>query len=122
MFKGRADLANEQGDIVATFNETCHDYGVTVATVRLRTPFTLKGTGTLAIFAKGVAQPVISVEASDPAGTEIREFHGSSAVGCVSAGTDIALVNSPGGDLSTLLIVLGTGTVKPSERSMGSSA
>jgi hypothetical protein len=36
MFKGKADLIDEQGVLVATFNETCHDYGVTVATVRLK--------------------------------------------------------------------------------------
>lgn len=114
MIKGKADLTDEQGNVVATFNETCHHHGVTVATVRLRAPLaplTLQGTELLAIYAKGISQPVISVEASDPAGTEIREFHGSSAIGCVSDGTGVALVKSPGGDLGTLLIVLATGTV-----------
>lgn len=116
MFKGRAELSDEKGAIVATFNETCHEHGNTIATVKLRTPlapFKLEGTESLAIFAKGSSQPVISVEASDPAGTEIGEFHGKSAIGCVSADTGIALVKSPGGDLNTLLIVLATGTVNP---------
>jgi hypothetical protein len=115
MFKGMADLINEQGVVVATFNETCHDYGFTVTTVRLRAPlapFTLQGTELLSIFAKGISRPVISVEASDPAGTEVCEFHGTSTIGCVSDGTGIALVKSPGGDLGTLLIVLATGTLK----------
>jgi hypothetical protein len=116
MFKGRAELLDQNGVVVATFNETCHDYGTTFATVRLRAPlapFTLQGTELLALFAKGISQPVISVEASDPAGTEICEFHGRSAIGCVSNGTGVALVKSPGGDLGTLLVVLATGMVSP---------
>jgi len=114
MTKRRAELANEQGNVVAAFNETCHDWGMTFATVRLRAPlapFTLQGTESLEVFAKGIAQPVISVHASDPEGTDIREFHGRSAIGCLPAGTQISLVKSPGGDLSTLLIVVATGTV-----------
>jgi hypothetical protein len=114
MTKGKADLVDEQGNVVATFNETCHQYGHTVASVRIRTPlapFTLQGTESIAIYAKTVSQAVLSVEASDPSGTEICEFHGTSAIGCVPRGTGIALVKSPGGDLGTLLIVLATGTV-----------
>ena len=86
MFKGRAELSDERGIVVATFHETCHGYGTTVATAKLRAPlapFTLQGTESFAIFAKGIGQPVIFVEASDPAGIEIYEFHGKSAVGCV---------------------------------------
>lgn len=116
MFKRRAALVDEKGVVVAAFNETCHDYGATAATVRLRAPlapFTLQGTESLEIFAKGSSQPVISVQASDPAGTEIREFHGTSAIGCLPDGTEVSLVKNPGGDLSTLLIVLAKGTVKP---------
>ena len=30
MFKGRAELVDEQGVVVATFSGTCHDYGRTV--------------------------------------------------------------------------------------------
>jgi hypothetical protein len=118
MFKGRAELANEQGNVVATFNETCHDDGTTFATVKLHAPLAplkLQGTGSLAIFAKGISEPVIGVEAGDPAGTEVCEFHGKSAVGCVPQGTGVSLVKSPGGDLGTLLIVLGTGTVQSAQ-------
>jgi hypothetical protein len=114
MFKGRAELIAENGNVVATFHETCHDHGRTLATVRLRpplAPFTLAGTESLILFAKAMSEAVIGVEASDPAGTEIYEFHGRSAVGCLADGTEIALVRSPGGDLSTLLIILATGTV-----------
>jgi hypothetical protein len=111
MIKRRADLVSADGSTVAKFNETCHEYGVTVATVRLGSPYTLKGTESLALYAQAIAQPVISVTASDPAGTEICEFHGTSAVGCVPDGTGVALVKSPGGDLGTLLIFIGTGTV-----------
>ena len=112
MFKGRAELVNQQGVMVATFSETCHDYGRTVATVKLRAPLTLQGTESLAIFAKGIGEPVIGVEASDPKGTEVCEFHGKSAVGCVPQGVGVSLVKSPGGDLGTLLIVLASGTVQ----------
>ena len=118
MFKARAELVDEQGVVVATFSETCHDHGRTVATVKLRAPlapFTLQGTESLAIFAKGISEPVIGVEASDPQGTEVCEFHGRSAVGCVPRGGDLSLVKSPGGDLGTLLIVLASGTVQSAE-------
>jgi hypothetical protein len=44
MFKGRAELTDpEKGGVVAMFNETCHDDGTAVATVKLRTPITLQG-------------------------------------------------------------------------------
>jgi hypothetical protein len=115
MFKRRAELIDGTGNVVATFNEACHDHGTTVATVKLHAPlapFKLQGTESLAIYAKGISQPVLSVEASDPTATEICEFHGTSAIGCVPDGTGIALVKNPGGDLSTLLIVIANGTVK----------
>jgi hypothetical protein len=38
MVKRKADLVDNKGAVVAVFNETCHDYGSTVATVRLRKP------------------------------------------------------------------------------------
>jgi hypothetical protein len=88
MFKRKADLKNSDGAVVAVFNETCHDYGTTVVTVRR--------TETLALYAKGIFQPVISIAMSDPVGTEISEFHGTSAVGCIKDGTGISLVKSPG--------------------------
>jgi hypothetical protein len=118
MFKGRAKLMDEQGVVVATFSETCHDYGKTVATVKLHAPLaplTLQGTESLAIFAKGIVEPVIGAEASDPKGTEVCEFHGKSAVGCVAQGVEVSLVKSPGGDLGTLLIVLASGTVQSAD-------
>jgi hypothetical protein len=61
-----AELVDENGVVVATFNETCHDYGTTFATVRLRAPlapFTLKGTELLAIYAvilHGIRTPLWS--------------------------------------------------------------
>ncbi len=115
MTRRKAELKDENGLVVATFNEACHDYGGTAATVRLRPPLapqTLKGTELLELFAQGNSQPVLSVEASDPAGTEINEFHGRSAIGCLAVGTKISLVKSPGGDLGTLLIVLASGTIE----------
>ena len=112
MVKRRAELVDSNGVGVATYNETCHEGGKTTATVRLHAAVHLTGTEELGIYAKGVAEPVITVEASDPAGTEIREFHGTSAVGCVAEGLEITLVQSPGGQLGTLLIILASGTIR----------
>ena len=53
----------------------------------------------------------LTVGASDPAGTEICEFHGKSAIGCLPDGADLTLVRPPGGRLGTLLIVIGKGKV-----------
>jgi hypothetical protein len=112
MFKGRAELVDpEKGNVVATFNETCHDNGTAAATVRLREPITLRGTQRLEIFGTVTDQPMISVGASDPAGTEIYEFHGTSAIGCIPDETDVSLVRTPGGELGTLLVVLGKVTI-----------
>jgi hypothetical protein len=59
---------------------------------------------------------MISVGASDPAGTEISEFHGTSAIGCIPDDTDVSLVKTPGGPLGTLLIVLGKGKIHRSHQ------
>ena len=113
-FQGRAKLVDpENGGVVATFTETCNGHGHAAATVRLRTPIMLEGTGRLEIFGTQTDQPMISVGASDPAGTEIREFHGTSAIGCIPDDTDVSLVKTPGGPLGTLLIVLGKGKNSP---------
>jgi hypothetical protein len=113
MFKGFAELTDAgSGDVVATFHESSHHDWAATVTVRLRTPVTLEGTGFLAIYGTLTSTPVITVEASDPDGTEIREFHGKSAIGRIPEGGDIALVRSPGGPLGTLLIVMGKGTVR----------
>jgi hypothetical protein len=111
MSKRKAELVDSQSAVVATFIETCHNRGSAYVTVRFRTPLTLQGTESFAIYAEGSSNTVISVEASDPDGTEIREFHGTNALGCLPDGTNIALVKSPGGDLGTLLIVIAKGTV-----------
>ena len=116
MLKRRAEIFNEENVKIATFIETCHEYRGAIVTVRLHpplAPFNLAGTEVLALFAQGAGEAVIFVEASDPSGIEISEFHGKSAIGCVADGTNVTLVKSPGGDLSTLLIILGRGTVKP---------
>ncbi len=112
MFKGKAELTDpEKGGVVATFTETCYDDGTAAATVRLRPPITLQGTGLLEIVGTVSPTPMISVGASDPDGTEICEFHGKSAIGCIPDGGDLTLVKSPGGKLGTLLVVIGKGKV-----------
>ena len=97
--------------------ETCraHETVVTVTLHKLLAPFRLQGTESLAIYAKDVARPVLFVEASDPSGTEINEFHSKSEIGCVPNDMGIALVKGLGGNLDTLLIVLAKGTVKSHE-------
>jgi hypothetical protein len=115
MFKGKAELTDpEKGNVVATFHETCHDDGTAAATVRLKKPITLKGTELLEIVGTVTPAPMISVGASDPDGTEIYEFHGKSAIGCIPDGADLTLVRSPGGPLGTLLIVMGKGKIRKS--------
>jgi hypothetical protein len=116
MFKGKAELIDpEKGGVVAMFHETCHDDGTAAATVRLRTPIMLQGTELLEIVGTVTPTPMISVGASDPDGTEICEFHGKSAIGCIPDGADLTLVRSPGGPLGTLLVVIGKGTLRPSK-------
>jgi hypothetical protein len=82
--------------------------------VRLRSPITLQGSELLEIVGTVTPTPMITVGASDPAGTEIREFHGKSAIGCIIEGADLTLVKSPGGPLGTLLVVIGKGKVHKS--------
>jgi len=116
MVKRHAELKNANGEIIATLNEFCRHYGTSALNVRFHGPFapqTLKGTELLEIFVKGNSQPALSIEASDPDGTEVREFHGRSAIGRIADGAELALVKSPGGDLGTLLIVLANGTLQP---------
>lgn len=112
MFRGKAELVDpENGGVVAKFTESCHDDGTTAATVRLRPPITLQGTELLELVGTGTSTPMISVGASDPAGTEIHEFHGKSTIGCFPDGSDLTLVKTPGGLLGSLLVVVGKGQV-----------
>jgi hypothetical protein len=112
MFKGKADLIDpETKRVAATFNETQCDDGTTRATVRLAKPIMLEGTQRLEVFGTVTDQPMISVGASDPDGTEIQEFHGTSAIGPIANHAGVSLVRTPGGKLRTLLVVIGNGTV-----------
>jgi hypothetical protein len=112
MFKGKADLIDpETKKVAAIFNETQYDDGTTMATVRLEKPVVLQGTQRLEVFGTVTDQPMISVGASDPNGTEIHEFHGSSAIGPIADDAGVSLVRTPGGELGTLLVVIGNGTV-----------
>jgi hypothetical protein len=65
----------------------------------------------LEVFDTVTDQPMMSVGASDPAGTETHEFHGASAIGTIADKAGVSLVRTPGGDLGTLLVVIGNGTV-----------
>jgi hypothetical protein len=112
MFKGKADLIDpETKSVAAVFHETQCDDGTTSATVRLAKPVLLEGTQRLEVFGTVTDQPMISVGASDPDGTEINEFHGSSAIGPIADNAGVSLVRTPGGKLGTLLVVIGNGTV-----------
>jgi len=112
MFKGKADLIDPETKAIAgVFNETEGDDGTTRATVRLTKPIVLEGTQRLEVFGTVTDQPMISVGASDPDGTEIHEFHGASTIGPIANHAGVSLVRTPGGDLGTLLVVIGNGTV-----------
>jgi hypothetical protein len=112
MFKGKAELIDsEKGGTVATFTEICEDDGCATAKVILKHPVELTGTERLEVYGTVKDTPVISVSARDPAGSEIHEFSGESAVGCLPDKMEVSLVKTPGGKLGTLLVVLGTGTI-----------
>jgi hypothetical protein len=112
MFKGKAELIDpETGSPVATFTESCEAEGSATAKVVLKHAVELKDTERLEVFGTVNDVPVISVGARDPAGSDIYEFSGKSAIGCLPDKTEISLVKTPGGKLGTLLVVLGTGTI-----------
>jgi hypothetical protein len=112
MFEGKADLIDpETKKVAAVFTEMRCDDGMTMATVRLEKPVVLQRTQRLEVFVTATDQPMISVGAGDPGGTEIREFCGSSAIGAIADNAGVSLVKTPGGDLGTLLVVIGNGTV-----------
>jgi hypothetical protein len=112
MFEGKADLIDpETKKVAAVFTEVQCDDGTTMAAVRLEKPVVLQGTQRLEVFGTVTDQPMISVGANEPAGTEIREFHGSSTIGPIADNAGVSLVRTPGGDLGTLLVVIGNGTV-----------
>jgi hypothetical protein len=107
MFKGKAELRDpESGAIVAIFTENGEKMKVV-----LRQPVTLSGTTRLAIFGTTADAEIISVAAVDGQDTVIREFHGESSIGSLADRSEISLIRSPGGQLGTLLIVLGKGEI-----------
>jgi hypothetical protein len=110
MFRGKAELRSpETNDRIAIFTETCEDDGFSHARIILEPPITLSGTENLGVF--GGPGGVIGVAAENGGPTVIREFHGKSGVGCLSEDAEVTLTRSPGGDLGTLLVVLGKGTI-----------
>jgi hypothetical protein len=112
MFRGRAELVDpEKNTKVATFTETCRGDGTAEMRVDLETPLTISGTERLAIYSTVKNEEVIAVTASGGAATEVREFKGTSSLGCLADKSDITLTRSPGGPLGTLLVVLGKGTI-----------
>jgi len=111
MFRGKAELTNpETAERVGSLTETCADDGTCHVRIMLEPPITLSDTAFLAITSdKGT---VIEVAAENGGPTEICEFHGKSKSGCLPDASAVSLVRSPGGQLSTLLIVLGQGTIR----------
>jgi hypothetical protein len=112
MFRGKAELDDPENNArVATFTEMCEHDGAAKAKVVLRSPITISGTDRLAIYSTIKDEEVIVVTAKDGASTEIHEFGGESSLGCLPDATGVSLTKSPGGDLGTLLVVLGKGTI-----------
>lgn len=107
MFRGKAELLDpETGKAVATFTEDGQEMKVV-----LKHPQTLSGTTRLAIYSTEKDEELIAISAAGGAGKTVHEFHGTSSLGSLSNGAEISLTRSPGGELGTLLEVLGTGTV-----------
>jgi hypothetical protein len=112
MFRGKAELVDpETNTKVATFSEICRGDGTAEMRVDLETPVSISGTERLAIYGTVKDQEVISVTAGSETSIEVRDFKGTSSVGCLPDSSDIALTRSPGGPLGTLLVVLGKGTI-----------
>jgi hypothetical protein len=112
MFRGKAELVDpEKNTPVATFTERCQGDGSAYMKVVLKAPMTISGTERLAIYSTIKNQEVISVAAIGETSTEVREFDGTSSLGCLADKSDITLTRSPGGPLGTLLVVLGKGTI-----------
>ena len=110
MFRGTAELRSPETDErIGTFAEICGDDGTSHARVVLEPPIRLSGTENLAVF--GGPGGVITIAAENGGPTEIREFHGKSTAGCLPDNSEVTLTKSPSGDLGTLLVVLGTGTI-----------
>jgi hypothetical protein len=112
MFKGKAEPVDpENNNPVATFTETCQDDGTAKMKVVLKTPMVISGTQRLAIYSTIKNQEVISVVPTGETATQVKEFEGTSSLGCLADKSDITLTRSPGGPLGTLLVVLGKGTI-----------
>ena len=112
MFEGKAELHDpESHAAVAAFTETREHHDKAEARLVLRTPITISGTERLAVYSTIKDREVIAVTAKDGVSTEIHEFDGESSLGCLPDATGVSLTKSPGGDLGTLLEVLGTGTI-----------
>jgi hypothetical protein len=111
VFRGKAELRNPETDErVGTFTETCEDDGFSHARAVLEPPITLIETENLAIF--GGPGGVIGIAAENGGPTVVHEFHGKSEAGCLPDGAEVTLAKSPGGDLGTLLVILGRGTIR----------
>ncbi|HTB46297.1 MAG TPA: hypothetical protein VK741_21930 [Acetobacteraceae bacterium] len=110
MFRGKAELRNPETDAkVGALTERCENDGTAHLKVELEPALTLTGTEFLMISSS--AGELFSATATNGGPTEIREFHSKSPVGCLAANSEVSLTRSPGGPLSTLLVVLAQGTI-----------
>jgi hypothetical protein len=107
MFKGKAELLDpETGKVAATFTEDGTEMKVV-----LKERQKLSGTMRLAVYSTVKDEELISIAAKDGKDIEVHEFHGTSSLGALTDGAEISLTRSPGGEIGSLLIVLGRGTV-----------
>ena len=112
MFRGKADLIGpETGKSIGTFTERGEHGGKAETHVHLSSPITLTGTARLQIFSSIKDEAVLTVDTNGAAERVIHEFGGESALGLLPDQEAISLVRSPGGDLGSLLEVLGQGTI-----------
>ena len=94
---------------VGTVVEDCRR-GQNLVTVFLNPTRKISGTEELGIEPANTPTFVIGVSAQGGV-LRLHSFGGISALGCLPSGTTVMLVFSPGGDLQTLLTVVGKGTI-----------
>jgi hypothetical protein len=117
MKKGVAALKAPNSDtVVAHFSQTCHDDGSATVTLKLTPPISISGTVSLIVYSSIKEIPIVKADTPDGLEKVVHEMHGESPLGCLPDGESISLSKDPGGELSTLLIEIGVGTIKEEKR------
>jgi hypothetical protein len=115
MHKGIAELFDPQnGSMLGTFSEECAKDGSAKVKVQLTKAIELEAGASLRIYGPRET-PVISKTATGSSHETVKEFSGTSSVGCLPEKTQLSFVRDPGGLLNSLLVVLGKGVVRQAQ-------